>query len=75
MPVGQGAQGLQQLPVCEVDQVAFGAGAAGHEQGDGQRRVVDDVMAALADPGAEHLGAIESIADCKVIAVCIVAGT
>ena len=75
MPVGQGGQGLQQLPVGQADQVAFGTGAPGHEQGDGQRRVVDDVMAALADPGAEHPGAIESIADGKVIAVCIVAGT
>ena len=75
MAIGQRGDGLQQLPVLEADQVTLSPGAASDKQGNRQRRVVDDVMAALVDPGAEHLGAIQAIAHGKVIAVDIVTGT
>lgn len=65
--------GLQQAPVAQVDQVAFGAGPAGDEQGDGQFGVVDDRVATLGHLGAEHLGAVQAEADGVVLAVAIVA--
>jgi hypothetical protein len=73
VPVRLRGDGLQQAPVAQVDQVAFGAGAAGDEQGDRQLGVVDDVVATLADLGAEHLGAVQAITDGVVLAVAIVA--
>ena len=73
--IGQRREGLQQRPVLEADEVAFGAWAAGDEQRNGLGRVVDDVVAALFDLGIEHLGAVERVADGEVIAVDVVTGT
>jgi hypothetical protein len=64
---------LQQRPVAQVDQVALGARAAGDEQRDRQRRVVDDVVAALADLGGEHLRTVQPITDGVMLAVGVVA--
>ena len=66
--------GLQQTAVTQVDQVAFGARTTGDEQGDRQFGVIDDVVATLADPGGKHLGAVQAIADCVVLAVRVIAG-
>ncbi len=63
---------MQQRPVAQVDQVAFGAWTTGNEQRNRLRRVIDDVMATLADLGGEHPGAVQSIADGVVLAVAIV---
>lgn len=63
---------LQQAPVTQVDQVAFGAWAPGDEQGDGQLGVVDDGMATLSDLGAEHLCAVQAKTYGKVLAVAVV---
>lgn len=74
VPVRLRGQGLQQTPVAQVDQIALGAGAARHEQRDRPLGVVDDVVAAQADLGGEHLGAVQAIAHGIVLAVGIVTG-
>ncbi|MNE23939.1 hypothetical protein D3C80_1172120 [compost metagenome] len=72
VPVRLRGDGLQQAPVAQVDQVAFGTGAAGDEQGDRLLGVVDDGMATLGDLGAEHLGAVQAETDGIVLAVAVV---
>ena len=63
----------QQAAIAQVDQVALGARPAGNEQRNRQRRVVDDVVAALADLGGKHLLAVQVKAYGVVLAVCIIA--
>ena len=73
MAVGVRGDGLQQPAVAQVDQVALGAWATGDEQRNRQGRVVDDVMAALADLGGKYRLAVQAIADSVVLAVGIIA--
>ena len=73
VPVRLRGDGLQQAPVAQVDQVAFGAWSTCHEQGDRPLGVVDDVMATLGHLGGEHLGAVQTVTDGIVPAVAIVA--
>jgi hypothetical protein len=73
MPVRLRRHGLQQRPVAQVDQIAFGARAAGNEQRDRQRRVVDDVVTTLADFGGEHSGAVQPITDGVMLAIGVIA--
>ncbi len=73
MPVRRRYHRLQQLPVAQVDQVAFSPWAASHEQGDGLLRVIDDGMATLGHLGAEHLGAVQAIAHGVMLAIGVVA--
>ncbi len=63
---------MQQAPVAQVDQVAFGTWATGDEQGDRLLGVVDDGMATLRDLGTEHLGAVQAETDGIVLAVAVV---
>ncbi|MNR30999.1 hypothetical protein D3C85_1484850 [compost metagenome] len=72
VPVRLRRHGLQQRAVTQVDQVALGARTTGDEQRNRQCRVVDDVMAALADLGGEHPGAVQPIADGVMLTVGIV---
>src|SRR5450830_1537523 len=46
--MGVRRDGLKERAITQVDQVTFGARATGDEQRNRQRRVVDDVVAALA---------------------------
>ncbi|MNY05572.1 hypothetical protein D3C86_1382970 [compost metagenome] len=72
VPVRLRRHGLQQRAVTQVDQVALGAGAPGDKQRDRQRRVIDDVVAALADLGGKHPGAVQPISDGVMLAISIV---
>ncbi|CRM83944.1 hypothetical protein [Pseudomonas sp. 22 E 5] len=72
--IGIGRDGLQQRASTQVDQVTLGARATGDEQCNRQCRVVDDVVAALADLSGKHLRAVQAKTHGVVLAVRVIAG-